>query len=208
VQRSFLSLFVLLVLSTSCQQESAEPVAPADVNASVDHAYMESAIVPIFPLVNALKAGPGNWTSITTHTCASLDSITGDTAAFPANGPVTLHLRYPDLGCTDIDGRVRIGRMTVTLTDGLSVPGAIATIACPDLKIDQYRFRFGLRDSMAYADTAIVRVDSGFIFTQGDWARRYSGNYRYALTRRVRRCRSHQRSLHDHCRAQWLRSRR
>jgi len=176
------TLAVLAPAIHACRQEDTGPVAINDMNASVDHAVMESMLVRVFPLVNALRAGPGAWQAMQTRTCAVVDSITGDTAVFPSNGPVTLHLRYPDPYCVDIDGRRRAGVLTITLTDVLTVPGAMAFVSSSDLKVDDYRYRFGLRDSVVAADSSIVRVDSGFIFTQGAFAPRYTGTYAYTVT--------------------------
>ena len=154
----------------------------ADVFTAIDHAFTERALLPLPALVNALQLAAGNWTAITAHTCASIDSITGDTTAFPAGGPVTIHLHFPDTGCVDIDGHRRTGLLHVTLSDFPGMSGARVSIRSDDLVDNSLRYRFALRDSTIVSDTIAMAIDSSFMYYAGDWGRRIAGSGTMAWT--------------------------
>ena len=168
-----ISSALLVMVWSGCKTE--ENAGDTDLTTVVDHVYAERGLLSITPLINALKAGPGAWDQLASHTCAQVDSIVGDTAAFPGNGPVIIYMRYPDPGCVDIDGRTRSGAMRMMITGELSVPGTIAEVNSTDLTVDGKRHRFGMRDSIAVDSTIIVRMDSSAMFRGGDWSRTFTG---------------------------------
>jgi hypothetical protein len=165
-----------------CVKDDSPDIPVAEVYQVVDHVFQERALIPMTALANALGAGAGAWSAITAHTCASIDSITGDTANFPTNGPVMIYLHFPDTGCTDIDGHVRSGRVVLTISDHLGVPGAKASIMSDDLTDGPCRYRFAITDSTTGTDSLFVRIDSSFIYSAGDWGRRLRGDAHYAMT--------------------------
>lgn len=166
----------------ACTKDDSPDIPVEDIYQVVDHAYMERALVPLPALVEALRIGTGAWTDVTANTCATLDSISGDTASFPAGGPVTIHLHFPDTGCTDVDHHVRAGALSITLSDLPSVPGARIWIHSPDLRDGEFRYRFWITDSITGADSLRMRVDSSFIYREGAWGRRLRGDASYVLT--------------------------
>lgn len=159
----------------SCVKDDSEDIPLAEIYQVVDHAFTERALVPLPAIAEAHGIGPGNWLAIGANTCALVDSITGDTAAFPLNGPVTIHLHYPDTGCTDLDGHRRAGLLRITYTDLPGVDGAIIALHSADLTDGPFRYRFWITDSVLGIDSTHVRIDSSYIFTAGDWGRRIRG---------------------------------
>lgn len=182
--RKVLIVAALPLLVTGCDKDEdlTPDVTAEEVTTVIDHVYIERAVLPMFPLVRALRAGPGQWTSMADHTCASIVSITGDTTDFPAGGPVTLYLDFPDSGCVDIDGHRRSGTLVITLTDTVNAPGSVVTIVANDLLDNGLRYRFALRDSTLGVDSFAVDVDSSFFYYGGDWGRRVDGAMRYYAT--------------------------
>ena len=172
---SYILLLTLLV-AACVKDDPAEDIAAEDVYTAIDHAFTERAILPLPALVNALQLEGGGWTAITAHTCASVDSITGDTAAFPAGGAVTLHLHFPDTGCVDIDGHRRSGLLRITLSDFPGATGAVVTIRSDDLTDNDLRYRFALSDTTVTVDTFNIHIDSSFVYSSGDWGRRINGS--------------------------------
>lgn len=171
-----------LLLAACVKDDPAEDVAVADVHSVIDHVFMERCVLSVPALVNTFALAPGTWTQLTANTCASIDSIVGDTASFPAGGPVSIYLSYPDTGCVDLDQHRRSGRYRITLTDLHHVPGAIRSIAGSDLIDNGFRCRFGLRDSTLAPDTFLFSVDSSFMYYAGDWGRRITGAGLYHWT--------------------------
>jgi hypothetical protein len=108
-----------------------------------------------------------------------VDSIMGDTAAFPTNGPVTVHLRYPEPGCVDIDGRNRTGLVTVVLSGGTAADSSRMAVATTRLSMDGLDYRYGLQAVRYAEDTWSVVIDSSFILQQGIWSRRMHGPLTY-----------------------------
>lgn len=171
-----------LLLAACVKDDPAEDVAVADVHTVIDHVYTERGVLPVPALVNALRLGSGHWADITSFTCASVDSITGDTALFPAGGPVAVYLSFPDTGCVDIDLHRRAGHLRITLTNAHGTPGATMSVLCEELMDNGLRYRFGLRDSTLAPDTFQLTIDSSFIHHAGDWGRRITGTGRYHWT--------------------------
>lgn len=158
--------------AASCRPvEVEEP----DVTASVDHVFASFTVMKALPMVHALYPAPGHWHLVAERTCAMVDSIVGDTAGFPAGGAVTVHLRYPDEGCADLDGRSRSGRLTITLTGAMDEPGSSITVRSPRLGLDGFAHRFTMAAECTEAGIWEVNVDTSDVFWQGDWSRRLSG---------------------------------
>jgi hypothetical protein len=174
-------LFSAVALS-ACVKDDSPDIPVAEINQVVDHAYMERALVPMPALVRALGIGTGPWAGIGANTCATIDSITGDTAGFPGAGPVTVHLHFPDTGCTDIDYHERAGQLSITLSHLPTAPGALVKIHSMDLRDGEFRYRFWITDSITGADSLRMRVDSSWIYRAGDWGRRLRGDAAYAMT--------------------------
>lgn len=174
-------LFCLVAgLWVGCQKDDEAPLAE-DVSMVVDHAVVSAPLVSIYPLLRAMRIGELPWDSIPGHTCAAIDSISGDTAAFPGNGPITLHLRYPDGGCTDVDGRARAGALTVTLDEVIGqAPGAFAA-SSDNLTVTGTKVRFALTGSVSGAN-GTVDLDSCFVWLSGAWALKTQGLLSYQMT--------------------------
>jgi hypothetical protein len=171
--RKVLILAVLPLLLAGCDKDEdlTPDITAEEVTTVVDHVFIERAVLPMFPLARALRAGPGEWAAIVSHTCAAVDSITGDTTNFPSGGPVTVYLDFPDPGCVDIDGHRRAGSLIITLTDTVNATSSVVTIVANDLTDNGLRYRF--------VDSFAVNVDSSFFFYGGDWGRRVHGATRY-----------------------------
>lgn len=174
------AVLAALVLMAACKKE--DDLGSEEVNTMVDHAHAENLIAPLFPLVRAMVVGPGHWTPDSALFCASVDSLVGDTAMFPANGPVTLHLRFSDGGCTDAAGRGRSGPM-VLLFDSLEVDGRARLIAfsTAGLECAGFLFRCGATVEPLGEGRYRIQLDSSAIWRQGAWSRRYRGHLDHEL---------------------------
>lgn len=170
-------LFLSILVLFACKKEEEE--GAGDMTAVVDHVYTSANLIPILPLVIALDPGPGNWHLLQGLTCASVDSITGDTAAFPANGPVTVHLHFPDTGCTSIDGRTRAGDLRITLGDAIGTIGAQATISATDHATGGIHYRFTFTATCTADQRWLLSMDTVSVRTSGPWQFRLKGTYTY-----------------------------
>lgn len=167
-------------LIIGCENDDEQPLAE-DVAMVVDHTVASAPMVSVYPLLRALRVGELPWDSIAGHTCATIDSITGDTAAFPNNGPVTLHLRYPDGGCTDVDGRTRAGQLTVNLDEELGeMPGSF-TASSNGLTVTGTKVRFTLTGTVSGSGQS-VEFDSCFVWLSGAWGLKTEGLLTYQMT--------------------------
>lgn len=167
------------MLATGCKKE--DDLGSEEANAMVDHAFTENLVAPLFPLAQALGLGPGRWAVDSATFCLGLDSLVGDTGAFPANGPVTLHLRFLG-GCTGAGGRERTG-VFILRYDSLESDGRarLAAFSTPDLHAAGFRLRCDATVSPLADGRHRVRVDSSFVWNDGAWSRRYHGNLDHAL---------------------------
>lgn len=171
---------LLAGLLIGCDNDEGSPLAE-DVAMVVDHTVVSAPVVSVYPLLRAMRVGELPWDSIADHTCATVDSITGDTAAFPSNGPVTLHLRYPDGGCTDVDGRTRAGALVVTFDEIVGgTPGSF-TASSTSLTVTGTKVRFTLTGTVSGAGQS-VELDSCFVWLSGAWALKTEGLLTYQMT--------------------------
>ncbi|HMQ75777.1 MAG TPA: hypothetical protein PKE21_02620 [Flavobacteriales bacterium] len=174
------ALLATLVLVTGCRKE--DDLGSEEVSTMVDHAYTENLITPLFPLAQAMGIGPGRWSPDSALFCLGLDSLEGDTTAFPANGPVTLHLRFSDGGCTDAAGRGRSGPFVLRY-DSLESDGRARLIAfsTPGLQCAGFELQCGASVNSLGDGRVRVQVDSSAIWRQGAWSRRYRGHLDHEL---------------------------
>lgn len=167
-------------LLIGCENDDEAPLAE-DVSMVVDHIAVSAPVVSVYPLLRALRIGELPWDSVQAHTCATVDSITGDTAAFPNNGPITLYLRYPDGGCSDIDGRNRAGALTITLEEVLGEAAGAFSASSSGLTVTGTKIRFTMSGSSSGAGQA-VELDSCFVWLSGAWALKTQGLLSYTMT--------------------------
>ncbi len=173
---AYILLSVLLI--SGCESNNDDELLEEDVRCVIDHAHASLVLAPVYPLVRALQAGNAPWATIGSRTCAVVDSIIGDTAAFPNAGAVTVYLRYPTGGCTDIDGRIREGNLVVVFASSVgSVPGSFAAHS-NNFGASGFTSRFGMHGSATGAVQEVL-MDSSFIWQGGAWSRRLSGSMAY-----------------------------
>lgn len=174
------AVLAALVLLAACKKE--DDLGSEEANTMVDHAHAENLIAPLYPLAQALGIGPGLWAPDSASFCLSVDSVLGDTAMFPANGPVTLHLRFSEGGCLDAAGRGRTGPLVLRY-DSLEGDGRarLSAFHTPGLECAGFRIRFGASVSPLSDGRHRVLVDSSAIWRQGAWSRRYRGRLDHEL---------------------------
>lgn len=174
------ALLMMALLASSCKKET--DLGSDEVNTMVDHAYAENLIAPLYPLALAMNIAPGRWVPDSSTFCVSMDSLVGDTALFPANGPVTVHLRFHDGGCADPAGRGRSGPFVLRF-DSLEGDGRarIAAFSTPELQCAGFQFRCGASVSRLSDGRYRVRMDSSAIWRQGAWSRRFRGDLDHEL---------------------------
>ncbi len=168
-----------IVLALGCRKEDVPGTEEA--SCLVDHAFVEHLIVPLYPLARALAIGPGHWTVDSADFCLRLDSLVGDTTAFPANGPVTLHLRFLP-GCTDVSGQVRTGTFLLRCDSVTEGRARIAGFSTPDLDVDGIRLRCGASVGAVPDGRERVRLDSSAVWRLGAWSRRLRGDLDHQRT--------------------------
>ncbi|MBK6627873.1 MAG: hypothetical protein IPG35_09845 [Flavobacteriales bacterium] len=174
------AVLAAIVLMASCKKE--DDLGSEEVNTMVDHAHAENLIAPLYPLAQALRIGPGHWTPDSATFCMSVDSVQGDTAMFPANGPVTLHLRFNEGGCLDAAGRGRTGPLVLEY-DSLEGDGRarLSAFHTSGLECAGFSFRCAASVSPLSDGRHRVLVDSSAIWRQGAWSRRYHGRLDHEL---------------------------
>jgi hypothetical protein len=173
-------LFLSTLLITGCESDNADELMEEDVRCVIDHAHASMVVLPVYPLVRALQGGSASWSTLGTRTCAVVDSIVGDTTTFPNGGAVTVYLRYPDGGCTDVDGRNREGSMVVVLLSAIGAESGSFSAFSSNFEVSGFKGRFGLHGS-ANGTVQEVEVDSSFIWQAGAWSRRFSGAMAYSI---------------------------
>ena len=180
MHRTVPSLLVLLaaVLLTACEREEAPD---GDVDMVVDHAYLMAGLHPLLPYVLAMDPGPGRWHLLPDVDCSVMDSISGDTAGYPLNGPVRLHLSYPPGGCEALDGREREGVLIVEVEGVPDTLLAKVRISASDLDQAGLRARFGISCTRLDSLRWMAMLDSSFVFRSGAWSRRSTGTLVYRL---------------------------
>lgn len=145
------------------------------MTASLDHVFASLMAMKVLPTVHALHPGAGQWHLLTERTCAVVDSIVGDTAGFPAGGPVTVHLHYPEEGCADTDGRNRSGRFIITVSGEMDETGSTLQVRSPRFGLDGFAHRFSMAMECTEGGIWEVSIDTSDVFWQGDWSRRLTG---------------------------------
>jgi len=172
--------FLSALLISGCESNNDDELLEEDVRSVIDHAHASMVLLPVYPLIRALQAGDAPWVTMGSRTCAVVDSIVGDTVAFPNAGDVTVYLRYPSGGCTDVDGRIREGNLVVVFASSVGVgPGSFSAYS-GNFGASGFTSRFGMHGN-ANAAVQEVELDSSFIWQAGAWSRRISGSMAYSV---------------------------
>lgn len=178
--RSTILLLFTVFLVTACRKEDEQPTQ-VDVVMMIDHAFTGKAILPVFAHLQSMQLGPGRWTPTGNMDCVELDSISGDTLAFPTGGPVTLHLRFLSPGCVGLDGTERGGIVHVSY-DSIADGGArISDMYTTDLTAGGIRVRFGATVTTLGPTSSTLLLDSSYMHAFGDWSERLRGTITYSL---------------------------
>jgi hypothetical protein len=164
---------------TACETGTEDTLTAEDVRTVIDHAQMCMVTDQVYPLIRALQVGHAPWATMGTRTCATVDSLVGDTANFPTNGPVTAYLRYT--ACDDVDGRVRDGALAIEFTTAIGGGPGNFKAWSDGLTVANIRLRFGM-DGLAAGALQEVSLDSTFEWRNGAWGQRHSGTLTYAHT--------------------------
>ncbi|MBK8340450.1 MAG: hypothetical protein IPK99_10875 [Flavobacteriales bacterium] len=178
--RSPVLLLILVTLLGGCRKDEEE-ATEQNVATMIDHAVAEKGIFPLFAHLKGLRLGPGRWSPTGEVPCITLDSIVGDTGAFPMNGPVTAFLRFLGPGCPGLDGVQRNGTIVVRYDTTLAQEALIGGFSTTDLDLGVGRFRFGATVDAPNGTTSTVHMDSAFVQYAGAWSERFRGNIIYSL---------------------------
>ncbi|MBK7085367.1 MAG: hypothetical protein IPH53_12170 [Flavobacteriales bacterium] len=180
MSRSGILVFLLATVLGGCRKDEEE-VTQADVVMMIDHAVAEKGILPLFAHLQSLRLGPGRWSPTGEVPCIALDSITGDTAAFPMNGPVTAFLRFFSQGCLGLDGVQRNGAIVVHYDTTIAGQAMVSGFSAADLDLGLGHFRFGATVEAQNVTTSTVHLDSSFVHSSGAWSERFRGVVSYSL---------------------------
>jgi len=151
----FFSSLMILMTFGSCTKSSNE--ADPNTRSCIDLASSEICFSRLLLLARHVSPVDGDFSNVGLYTCAAIDSIVGDTSDFPTNGVVTVHLSFPDTGCTDYDQRWKKGPVSITYHDDFNNVGAVAQVLIDEFYTGLSRFRGQI--NMAHSSSSIYEIN-------------------------------------------------
>lgn len=131
-----LAFAMLSIIICSCEKKAE---IDTETQTSVDNTIAESAFTQVFPTVNEVSINEEGVRS-TNSSCASY-TVIGDTANFPANGPVTIVINYDSTaGCLDSDGRLKKGKLLAVFNDEWDKTGSTIEITLQDYYVNNINY--------------------------------------------------------------------
>lgn len=105
-----------------------------NIRSCIDLSAAELTFARLFLLARNSSPINNSFANIATGTCAQVDSIVGDTSAFPTNGSVSVFLTFPDTGCVDVDLRRKSGPLKIVFHGSLENIGDSAAVHLTDFE--------------------------------------------------------------------------